>query len=151
MIMFYIGIDPGKKGAIAIVGQTPDSFQVMPYTEDKLKEVCEIYSGSCKVALENVHAMPGQGTVSMFNFGKGFGFILGMLTAYNIPYELVNPQKWKAEFSVTSDKNTSIEVCKRLFPGVNLYPTDRCKKESSDMAESLLICEWGRRHTKGEK
>ncbi len=148
--MFYIGIDPGKKGAIAIIRPKPMVYQVIPYTDDKLKEICEIYSGSCKVAVENVHAMPNQGTVSMFNFGKSFGFILGMLKAFEIPYQLVSPQKWKAEYGVTSDKNTSIAVCKEIFPNANLYPTKRSRKESPDMAEALLIAEWGRKHMKGE-
>ena len=69
--------------------------------------------------------MPGQGVVSMFNFGQNYGFIQGVLKAYNIPFELVPPAKWKKEFSVTSDKNTSIEVAKRLFPNVNLKATER--------------------------
>ena len=90
--------------------------------------------------------MPGQGVVSMFNFGMNFGFIQGVLKAYRIPYELVTPQKWKKEFSCTSDKNTSIEVCKRLFPKVNLKATERCKKDHDGMAEALLIAEYGRRH-----
>lgn len=89
--------------------------------------------------------MPGQGVVSMFNFGKGFGWILGTLEAYSVSYELIRPQKWKKEFSVTSDKNTSIEVCKRLFPHVSLLPTERCKKDNDGMAEALLLAEYARR------
>ena len=83
------------------------------------------------------------------NFGMNFGFIQGVLKAYSIPYELVTPQKWKKEFSCTSDKNTSIEVCKRLFPNVNLKATDRCKKDHDGIAEALLIAEYGRRHYNG--
>ena len=90
--------------------------------------------------------MPGQGVVSMFNFGQNFGFIQGVLKAYEIPFELVPPQKWKKEFSVTSDKNTSIEVAKRLFPGVNLKATEKCKKDHDGMAEALLMAEYARRH-----
>ena len=56
-----------------------------------------------------------------------------------------SPQKWKKEFSVTSDKNTSIEVAKRLFPNVNLKATARCKKDHDGMAEALLIAEYCRR------
>lgn len=66
------------------------------------------------------------------------------LEAYEIPYELVRPQKWKKEFSVTADKNTSIEVCKRLFPGVNLIPPG-CRKEHDGMAESLLMALYAKR------
>lgn len=95
--------------------------------------------------VEHVSAMPGQGVTSMFNFGQNFGFIQGVLSALGIPYELVRPAKWKKEFSITRDKNTSIEVCKRLFPGVNLLPTERSRKEDDNMAEAILLAEYARR------
>ena len=105
----------------------------------------EKYGANVRCCVEQVSAMPGQGVTSMFNFGKGFGWILGTLEAYSVPYELIRPQKWKKEFSVTSDKNTSIEVCKRLFPHVSLLPTERCKKDNDGMAEALLLAEYARR------
>lgn len=95
--------------------------------------------------LEHVSAMPGQGVTSMFNFGLNFGWIQGLLAAFGIPYQLVRPQRWKKEFSITNDKNSSIAVCKRLFPDVPLYRTDRCRKEDDNMAEALLLCEYARR------
>lgn len=88
--------------------------------------------------------MPGQGVTSMFSFGENFGFIKGLLEAFGIPYELVRPQKWKKEFSI-SEKNQSVEVCKRLFPGESLKRTPRCKKDHDGMAEALLMAEYARR------
>jgi hypothetical protein len=38
-----------------------------------------------------------------------------------------------------------VDVCKRLFPGVNLLPTERCRKESDGMAEATLLAEYARR------
>lgn len=81
----------------------------------------------------------------MFNFGQNFGFIQGVLSALGIPFELVRPQKWKKEFSITRDKNTSIAVCKRLFPGASLLRTERSKKEDDNLAEALLLAEYARR------
>ena len=81
----------------------------------------------------------------MFNFGTNFGFIQGVLRAYKIPFELVRPQKWKKEFSITADKNSSIQVCKRLFPEVSLLRTEKCKKEDDNVAESVLLAEFARR------
>ena len=95
--------------------------------------------------LEHVGSMPGQGVTSMFHFGENFGFIQGVLRAYKIPFELVRPQKWKKEFSITGDKNSSIQVCKRLFPEVSLFRTSKCKKEDDGMAEFLLMAEFARR------
>lgn len=162
--MIYIGIDPGKNGGIAVINDKfpkPVNITVYKYSDDDLIDVIDVCTKGSSIAvhrdeeikcvLEKVNAMPGQGVVSMFNFGQNFGFIQGVLKAYEIPFELVPPQKWKKEFSVTSDKNTSIEVAKRLFPGVNLKATDRCKKDHDGMAEALLIAEYGRRHYNGRQ
>ena len=149
--MIYIGIDPGKNGGIAIIDS--DGVIAFPFSEERLlielDGMAQEYE--CICYLEHVHAMPKQGVSSTFNFGMNFGFIQGVLKAYGIPYELVTPQKWKKEFSCTSDKNTSIEVCKRLFPGINLKATDRCKKDHDGIAEALLIAEYGRRHYNGKE
>jgi crossover junction endodeoxyribonuclease RuvC len=150
--MIYIGIDPGKNGGIAFMGEGKNNSETYPYSDDVLLDVCTMYEGMNVICyLEHVHAMPKQGVSSTFNFGVNFGFIQGALRAYGIPYELVTPQKWKKEFSCTSDKNTSIEVCKRLFPDVNLKATDRCRKPHDGMAEALLIAEYGRRHYNGKE
>lgn len=147
--MIYIGIDPGKNGGIAVLGS--DYVFCAVYSDTELLNACRMLEGMNVICcLERVHAMPKQGVSSTFNFGMNFGFIQGVLKAYEIPYELVTPQKWKKEFSCTSDKNTSIEVCKRLFPSVNLKATERCKKDHDGMAEALLIAEYGRRHYNGK-
>ncbi len=149
--MIYMGIDPGKNGGIAIISVHRDYREVLsyPYSDDKLITVADEVTGSTMCFLEDVHAMPKQGVSSTFNFGKNFGFIQGVLRSFAIPYQLVTPQKWKKEYSCTSDKNTSIEVCKRLFPRVNLKATERCKKDHDGMAEALLIAEYGRRRYNG--
>lgn len=153
--MIYIGIDPGKNGGIAILSvENNQVVSALTYVFDESILITMLYKLRhdyyCKCTLEHVHAMPKQGVSSTFNFGMNFGFIQGVLKAYGIPYELVTPQKWKKEFSCTSDKNTSIEVCKRLFPSVNLKATDRCKKDHDGIAEALLIAEYGRRHYNGK-
>lgn len=149
----FIGIDPGKNGAIAIIWTDEyNSIEKIelysPFDEKEyIKLLSDLMNGenTAICCLEKVNAMPKQGVVSMFNFGVNFGWIQGVLQAKGIPYELVSPQKWKKEFSVTSDKNTSIEVAKRLFPTVSLKQTDRCKKDHDGMAEALLMAEYARR------
>lgn len=143
--MTYIGIDPGKSGALCVIsedGTVAVSFDREAYTEllagvDGTNAVC---------CLEKVGAMPGQGVTSMFSFGENFGFIQGVLEAYHIPYELVRPQKWKKEFSITADKNTAIDVCKRLLPSLNLKKTERCKKDDDGIAEAALMAVYAKRN-----
>lgn len=145
--MTYIGIDPGKKGGYAIIDSENDICATFPWDDSTfMQHIAPLCGEEQIVCLEHVGPMPKQGVSSTFLFGREFGFIQGVLRAYNIPFELVRPQKWKKEFSVTADKNTSIEVCKRLFPAVSLLPTERCRKESDGMAEALLMAEYARRH-----
>ena len=141
----YVGIDPGKSGALAILHPDGD-VKTIPFDVTRyivaLEELKEFDVMCC---LEKVGAMPGQGVVSMFNFGHNFGFIEGVLQAFCIPYQLVPPQTWKKEFSLTSDKARSIEVCQKLFPKANLLATDRSRKPSDGIAEAVLMAEYARR------
>ncbi len=144
--MIYIGIDPGKKGAMAILQN--GEVKLIPFDEMEYINYIEAAASlgtEIKCCLEHVNAMPGQGVTSMFSFGENFGFIRGVLQAYSIPYELVRPQKWKKEYSITADKNDSVSVCKRLFPQALLKRTKRCKKDDDGIAEALLMAEYARR------
>ena len=141
--MTYIGIDPGAKGGLAVIRD--GGITVAPYEKSRYIEILSRVPTDSVCCLAHVHAMPGQGVTSMFNFGQNFGWVQGVLEAMGISYELVQPQKWKKEFSITGDKNSSIMVCKRLFPGVSLLPTERCRKDNDGMAEALLMAEYAKR------
>ena len=141
-----IGIDVGQKGGICCMSYS--GIQLMPYSDESLNKIttwCSLQDEPTIAYVEQVHAMPNQGVTSMFNFGKSFGYILGVLDACNIETKLVSPQKWKKEFNLDSDKQKSIDTAKKLFPDVNLFRTNRCRKEHDAMAEALLIAEYGRR------
>ncbi len=147
--MIYIGIDPGKSGAFAVIDTTGHKTRVDVFSWDNKKfieELGEISFIGAVCCVEKVGAMPGQGVTSMFNFGKSVGYIEGVLETLGIPYQLVPPQKWKKEYSLGSDKKQSIEVCKRLFPDVSLRRTEKCTTDNPDMAEALLMAEYARRH-----
>ena len=150
--MIYIGIDPGKSGALAVLREdgkvTIFKFEELAY-DLILRDIANSKQRSACV-LERVSAMPKQGVTSMFNFGVNFGFIQGLLTAHNIPFELVTPRKWKSEFGITADKNSSITVAQRLFPAVSLLRTEKCKKPDDGIAEALLLAEYARRKLGGK-
>ena len=147
--MTYIGIDPGKSGAMAVLWEDGRT-EIIPFDPNayvlaifKVSNTANTNRSIC--CLEHVSAMPKQGVTSTFNFGENFGWIQGVLDSFGVSYELVRPQKWKKEFSVTADKNSSIAVCKRLFPDVSLKRTERCTKDDDGMAEALLMAEYARR------
>lgn len=145
--MIFIGIDPGKSGAM-VARMADGTMKSAVFDENAycdLLESISTLSNHTFCCLERVGAMPKQGLSSTFNFGENFGFIQGLLYAYSIPFELVRPQVWKKEFGITSDKNTSIQVCKRLFPELNLLRTEKCRKPHDGIAEAALMCEYARR------
>ena len=148
--MIALGIDPGKSGALAAMYMDSNKkitdIAIAPFEELTYRDVLSDCVGKDIVCcVEKVGARPGQGVVSMFNFGRNFGIIEGMLIALQLPYQLVTPQAWKKEFSLTGNKQTSIDVCKKLFPGINLLATERSRKEHDGMAEALLMAEYARR------
>ena len=145
--MIYIGIDPGLKGGWSVIDDDGAAVSHFWNTANFISDMKTLQEKNCRCVLEQVAAMPKQGVVSMFKFGEEFGMIEGILMALGIPYQLVRPMVWKKDFSLLhQDKDKSIETAQRLFPGVNLIPTERSRKESDGMAESLLMAEYARRH-----
>ena len=150
--MIYIGIDPGAKGGYALIAESETGQAVFAYPWDddmfamEMANIMHLKAEGIVAAVEKVGARPGQGVTSMFNFGKSTGYIEGVLSALGIPYQLIPPATWKREFSlIGKDKRASIEVCRKLFPDVDLKRTERCRTESDGKAESLLLAEWARR------
>lgn len=146
----FVGIDPGKKGGIAVIDIKDDFVSSVPYDNKELIDLCREISFSGKTdhivcCLEKVGAMPKQGVVSMFTFGQGVGYIKGVLESFRIPYQEISPQKWKKEFGLNSDKSASAEVCGKLFPETCLLSTPKCRKPHDGMSEALLMAEYARR------
>ena len=151
--MIYIGVDPGQKGGYTVIAKTETGQAVFAYPWDdsffamEMASLMQMKEHGIVAAVEKVGARPGQGTVSMFNFGKSAGYIEGVLSALGIPYQLVPPNKWKKEFSlIGQDKQASIVTCRKLFPELDLKRTERCRTDSDGKAEATLLAEYARRH-----
>lgn len=148
--MICIGCDPGKKGAVCVLSeQGIEVLSPLANTEfflaiDKAKYLSELKMERIVCCIEKVHAMPKQGSVSMFTFGEGYGWLKGVMNTMGIPFQEIPPQTWKKEFGLNSDKQKSVEVAKQLFPNAKLIP-DGCKKEQDGLAEALLMAEYARR------
>ena len=139
----YIGIDPGKTGAVAFLDEKGNYIDVLDFGQDDLVPV--LWDRALKVQhayLERVHSMPGQGVASTFNFGENFGWWQGLLTGFGISYSLVRPQDWMKKYSLQksspSDK-PGLELARKLFPEAPLG-----LKKHHNRADALLIakCCW---------
>jgi crossover junction endodeoxyribonuclease RuvC len=158
----FVGIDPGLDGAIAMIGDGRPEIYDMPVVtklrrrkgkkvkvrqvdEGELVSIMETLPSVCRVIIEDVHAMSGQGVTSSFSFGRSFGIVLGVVAALGFAYVLTSPQRWKRELALIGrDKNASIMKAKRLFPTAAKYMT---KASHHGRADALLLAEYGRRIT----
>ena len=138
-MMQYIGIDPGQSGGITILDDTTIHTCKLSETEQDvwcwLNENVNMLASAATI--EKVHAMPKQGVSSSFTFGKNFGFLIGLLTALQIPFMFVTPQQWQKGMQCLTkgDKNISKSAAQRLWPKV---------KVTHAIADSMLIAEYGR-------
>lgn len=134
----YIGIDPGKTGAVAILDDKGNYINVLDFGQEELMSTLIDYAPVVKFAyLEKVHSMPGQGVVSTFSFGENFGWWQGVLGSLGIPYTTIRPQDWMKKYSLqktsASDK-PGLEVARKLFPEAPLH-----LKKHHNRADALLI------------
>lgn len=144
-----IGIDPGLTGAIAVLGEAIEAYDMPVMAKGTGKkqqvnaaEVANIllcHQGAATVYLERVAAMPKQGVSSTFSFGETFGVMRGVTAALGIPLELVTPQSWKRRFSLLgADKDAARTKAIELFPEAPLS-----RKKDIGRAEALLIAVYG--------
>jgi hypothetical protein len=146
----FIGIDPGAKGAWALLDSTGSILALHDFPGDEVslcQQMATYELQGARGALEFVHSMPGQGVASTFKFGANFGIWRGVLAALRVPFELVRPQIWKREFIKPSDatgkKSAELVAASRLFPGAPLHGPRGGVLDGR--AEALLIAEWLRR------
>lgn len=137
----FIGVDPGKSGAIAaLVPQSDPVIIRLDGTDwDVVEELRDVVSGeACFAMLEKVHSMPGQGVASSFKFGQSFGKLEMLLACLEIPFDYVTPAKWQGDMGCRTkgDKNITKAAAQRLFPSLKITHRN---------ADALLLAEYARR------
>lgn len=158
----YIGIDPGKKGAMAILSDNGDKSWdgVWDYQDQecisRLRDIQQIMikkGKSVKVigVIEKVNSDPRWGKSSIFSFGENFGRWKGRLESFGIPYIHLTPTKWQKEvfdYKPVKEgrKTASLELARRLFPWADLN-----NKEDHNRSDALLMAEAIRRLNKQGK
>lgn len=145
--MIICGIDPGAKGGLCFMDSlTKEIIHVneMPMRDKELSygdlsELLQYYKAD-KYIIEHVHAMPMQGVVSMFNFGRMYGGLKAMAYAYSCDVVTANPKEWqKALFgSVKWDKSVGINFVKEKYPDTRII-LPRCRKEHDGITDAVCI------------
>jgi hypothetical protein len=150
-----IGIDPGASGGIAwCFTDRPrrDGMFACKFgsTESDIRaDLLAILERSREVHayVEKVWATPQMGRTSAFTFGRGYGFLRGILCGLGIPFEEVSSLKWQQAFSLREKGRTIGKEDTKKHNAIKakaqqLYPW---LKITHATAAPLLICEWGAR------
>jgi crossover junction endodeoxyribonuclease RuvC len=134
--MNFLGVDPGIDGAIVVLDEkgfvAAAKFPTVwgkvgkkNRREYLLPDLVELFSKfNCDetyACIEKVNSMPGQGVVSMFTFGYGYGLLRMALASRGLSTEVVTPQSWKKYFMqgfTREDKKASLLALSRIDPKV---------------------------------
>lgn len=146
-----LGIDPGCSGALVLVTEQGGYIDHLAMPTIKVGTKSRVNGaavaawvrqyGITHAYLEQVGAMPGQGTASMFTFGHAAGVAEGILQGLNIPYTLVTPQAWKKSAGlIGSDKDAARSRAIQLYPGLRALDA---KAKGQAIADALLIARHG--------
>ena len=150
-----LSIDPGISGALALLDNTKivdiQDMPIVPKTTGKGNEIsaillAQIIRDYCceytidKIVMEVVRAMPGQGSVSMFSFGRSVGTIEGVLAGLQLPVTMVRPQVWKKHHGLLKkDKQAARTLVLQKYPNdIDWFK----RKKDVDRADAVLMGLW---------
>ncbi|WP_419833081.1 hypothetical protein [Endozoicomonas atrinae] len=153
MNKIIIGIDPGLTGGIAILdSRNKELIRVedMPIIPEGGKKkvsghgLMKLIGGYTRhqvemVYLEKVGARPGQGVVSMFNFGRSYGAVEAAVSLMGFPLTYVTPQRWKRSAGLMgTHKDASRGKVLDLYPDADVH-----RKKDNGRADAVLIARYG--------
>lgn len=135
-------VDPGLSGAVAFYYPQYDRIAVedMPTVAGNVDAATlaqRIRATAPDFAIvEIASSRRGQGVSSVFKFGCGYGAIIGVLAALEIPTHLISASRWKKHFGLSSDKERSRALALRFWPSrSDLFS----HKRDHGRAESALL------------
>jgi|GEM_PF-4087876 len=168
-IRSFIGIDPGKEGAIARIDANREILLLcdIPLTPDKsaiskrgLAEIFSRFSNEDVFAIEDSKAMKikdektgevrDQSPASMLTFGINRGILEGLILWTGAYYREVPPRTWQAPLGVkgkSNGKSNTSQIALSLFPNAVLYEKGRGNIliEKNGRSDALNMAEWLRR------
>lgn len=129
---FFLGIDPGKSGGLAMLGPTGKPVFIAPMPETP-RDMYQFFKNEIKhphltfALIERVHSMPQNGVRASFTFGQMYGFAQYALVAAEIAYGDITPQKWMKSYELGTKsqnpkdwKNRLKQRAQSLFPEAHI-------------------------------
>jgi len=143
----FVGIDPGKNGAIAIIrGKHVDTHK-MPATERDMSDLFEALTieDDVVILIEKVNAMPMDAKKAIWTFSGNYHSLRMAMICHKLPFNEVLPRGWQQAMGIppkkkshtkTMHKNNLKAKAQQLFPHLTVTLT---------IADALLIAEHCRR------
>ena len=144
--VYYLGIDPGMKGAMAILLPEPSTFDV--FTLVDIPMIKRWYDPKAINQLMNVKRVV-MGLEESYRFPKlckgiGILYACGMLAFRVERVIMVRPQQWQKFHGIKygkADKALSLKIARRLFPSQKELLS---LGKDHNRAEALLIASYVR-------
>ena len=151
-----LGIDPGLSGGYALLDETGKLIACgnFPTITEKGKTkldggvlaVMFDFNDHVKAYVESVSSRPRQ--QGQFQFGVNTGIVHGILYAQCIPFQLVSPASWKAQFGIKRQddetkrdkKNEARAIASKLYPA---HAQRFARVKDDGVAEAVLIALYG--------
>jgi Holliday junction resolvasome RuvABC endonuclease subunit len=139
-----LGIDPGKKGALAVFdkGAGRVATHDMPTTTIALHDFISGLPAIRIAVIEKPFYPPHIGILSVSKIAEAYGTLKGALAWRSIPMQEVRPSEWKRALNLSSSKAASREKAGQIFPD----DADQWTRVMDDgRAEAALIAWYGLR------
>lgn len=127
--ILFVGIDPGKTGAIAAIDKNLEVYFLTLYPEGEVGAsniIRTIQRSSSKVVvfIEDCTINPKFGKVQCFKMGINFGIWRGVVAGANISFILEKPKVWQKGLLRSDDgvdtKKQSLAAAERIFPNISI-------------------------------
>lgn len=157
--MYYIGIDPGLKGGIAIIDDDQNIVKVisMPVLKSRkgrtqydihlIYHWFKRYQSTSIATIEKIQAMRLNGVIANKMSGYCEGIFDMLFLAQQIPYQVIPAKMWQKTIlkgiNLKDTKLASISFVKRKYPLQSLRETERCRKDHDGMADAINIALYG--------
>lgn len=138
---YIMGVDPGRKGAFAIVESIEGSFVGMDdaFSDDPSmpKNMLTLLREVSAVVVERPLAFPGTPAQSLITLAESYGAVVALARCAGVRTLLLpTAAQWKRTLGVTSEKRTSVEAAMRLFELTGRPPRH-------DLCEAALLARYG--------
>ena len=142
----YVGIDPGKSGALCVI---EDDFIKAYPCPDNVQDMALMFAMAISVNetktvvayIEKVCARPTDGRASIWKFAENYGVWLGIAGAYEVDLKTVAPQRWIKYFETPKlEKNKRKRYLRDKAR--SMYPD--LKKVSLKTADAILIATYAK-------